>query len=65
LNVLFFFLFFSFKISVFINKKPKCSIKNWELIDERILKLGINIQRVKHVLEHTQTRLECLNEIHS
>jgi hypothetical protein len=57
--------FFSFKVSVLINKKQKYSIKSWEPIDERILKLGIRIQRVKHVLERTQTRLECLNEIHS
>jgi exonuclease III len=30
-------------VSVLINKKWKCSIKNWESIDERILKLDMNI----------------------
>ena len=30
-------------VSVLINKKWKVSIKNWESIDERILKLDMNI----------------------
>ena len=30
-------------VSVLINKKWKGSIKNWEAIDERILKLDMNI----------------------
>ena len=30
-------------VSILINKKWKGSIKNWESIDERILKLGMNI----------------------
>jgi len=31
------------RVSVLINKKWKGSIKNWESIDERILKLDMNI----------------------
>ena len=30
-------------VSVFVNKKWKSSVKNWEFIDERILKLDMNI----------------------
>jgi hypothetical protein len=30
-------------VSVFIHEKWKCSIKNWEPIDERILKLDMNM----------------------
>jgi len=30
-------------VSILINKKWKSSIKNWEFIDERILKLDMNI----------------------
>jgi len=30
-------------VSIFKNKKWKCSIKNWEAIDGRILKLDMNI----------------------
>jgi len=34
-------------VSVLINKKWKGSIKNWESIDERILKLDMNIRGYK------------------